>query len=219
MTSRYAQLLFTPPVQRHQEEHGSRRAYANMALGPEESDRLGPREALFAGTRTSFYLASVSSAGWPYVQHRGGPMGFLRALDDRTLAFPDYRGNRQYITTGNLDTDDRVALLLMDYPARSRLKILGRARAVDPREWPPGTPAPRGHRTTVERLMVIDVEAYDWNCPQHIEPRYTAEELDEVLGPLRYRIAELERENARLRGEHPVEGLPADEFPAGGVPR
>lgn len=202
MTSRYGQLLFTPAVQRHQEGHGSRRNYAHMTAGPARADRLTRDEAEFAATRTSFYLASTSSTGWPYVQHRGGPAGFLRALDDRTLGFADYRGNRQYITTGNLDTDDRVALLLMDYPSRTRLKILGRARAAGVEEWPESAGAllPGDYRAVVERVLLIDVEAYDWNCPQHIEPRYTAAELEGALGPLRERMAELERENARLRG-------------------
>ncbi len=197
MTSRYAQLLFTPSVQRHQAEHGSRASYENMARGPREADRLGEHEMTFAATRGSFYMASTGSTGWPYVQHRGGPPGFLRALDDRTLAFADYRGNKQYITTGNLDTDDRVSLILMDYPARARLKILGRARVVGPDRWP----APEEHRAVVERVVLIDVEAYDWNCPQHIEPRYTVAELEDRLAPIRERMALLERENARLRGE------------------
>ncbi|MCP9988014.1 pyridoxamine 5'-phosphate oxidase family protein [Streptomyces sudanensis] len=201
MTSRYGQLLFTPAVREHQERHGSRRNYEHMTAGPAHADRLTRDEAGFAATRTSFYLASTSSTGWPYVQHRGGPPGFLQALDEKTLAFADYRGNKQYITTGNLDTDDRVALLLMDYPSRSRLKILGRARTAGVEEWPEAAGAllPGGYRAAVERIVLIDVEAYDWNCPQHIEPRYTAAELEEALGPIRARIAELERENARLR--------------------
>ncbi|MFI8194323.1 pyridoxamine 5'-phosphate oxidase family protein [Streptomyces sp. NPDC085946] len=201
MTSRYGQLLFTPAAQLHQERHGSRRNYAHMTAGPADPDRLTEDEALFAATRTSFYLASTSSSGWPYVQHRGGPPGFLRPLDDTTLAFADYRGNKQYITTGNLDSDDRVALLLMDYPSRTRLKILGRARTAPVAEWPQdaGPPVPGDYRAAVERIVLITVEAYDWNCPQHIEPRYTAAELEETLRPLRRRMDELEQENARLK--------------------
>lgn len=201
MTSRYGQLLFTAQVRSHQESHGSRRSYAHMTEGPETADRMTEHEAAFAATRTHFYLASTGSTGWPYVQHRGGPPGFLRALDDQTLGFAEYRGNKQYITTGNLDSDDRVSLLLMDYPSRSRLKILGRARTADVDRWPrsAGALLPDGYRATVERIVLIQVEAYDWNCPQHIEPRYTAEELEGALGSIRQRIAELERENARLR--------------------
>ncbi|MFV0128554.1 pyridoxamine 5'-phosphate oxidase family protein [Streptomyces sp. HMX112] len=211
MTSRYGQLLFTPPVQHHQREHGSRPNYAAMTAGPADADRLTASEAEFAATRTSFYLASTGSTGWPYVQHRGGPEGFLRVLDDRTLAFADYRGNKQYITTGNLDTDNRVSLFLMDYPTRTRLKILGRARTAGVEQWPDsaGDLVPGGYRATVERVVLIDVEAYDWNCPQHIQPRYTPAELEEALGPIRRRITELEQENARLKAALQVGREPA----------
>ncbi|NJQ01621.1 pyridoxamine 5'-phosphate oxidase family protein [Streptomyces zingiberis] len=205
MTRRYGQLLFTPAARRHQQEHGSHRGYAAMTRGPAGADRLTADEAGFAATRTSFYLASTSSSGWPYVQHRGGPPGFLRATGDRTLAFADYRGNRQYITVGNLDGDDRVALLLMDYPSRTRLKILGRARTAGAKDLPDGEVPmpPDGYRAKVERLVLVEVEAFDWNCPQHIEPRYTAAELEETLAPMRERMAALERENARLRAGSP----------------
>ncbi|MGP3927196.1 pyridoxamine 5'-phosphate oxidase family protein [Streptomyces sp. 8N616] len=201
MTSRYAQLLFTPSVQRHQQEHGSRAGYEQMARGPSEADRLGPYEEAFIAARDTFYMATTSSTGWPYVQHRGGPVGFLHVVDDKTLAFADYRGNRQYITTGNLDGDDRVSLFLMDYPARTRLKILGRAHAVDVDERPELAEKlrPRDYRAIVERLVLIGIEAYDWNCPQHIQPRYTAEELQELLAPLRQQLADLQQENAELR--------------------
>ncbi|MET9440274.1 pyridoxamine 5'-phosphate oxidase family protein [Streptomyces sp. NPDC006610] len=172
-----------------------------MTEAPPAEQRLTAAEAEFAATRTSFYLASTSASGWPYVQHRGGPPGFLRALDDRTLAFCDYRGNRQYITVGNLDHDDRVALFLMDYPSATRLKILGRARTGDVRDWPDeaGPPVPEGYRAVLERMVRIEVEAYDWNCPQHIEPRFTPAELEDALTPVRQRMAELEAENRRLR--------------------
>ncbi|WP_236240738.1 pyridoxamine 5'-phosphate oxidase family protein [Streptomyces sp. CC228A] len=207
MTSRFGQLLFTPEAQRHQERHGSRRSYAHMTAGPAEPDRLTEDEAYFARTRTSFYMASISSSGWPYIQHRGGPPGFLRALDDKTLGFADYRGNKQYITTGNLDHDNRVALFLIDYPSRSRLKVLGRARTAGAEEWPDaaGPLVPGDYRAVVERVVLIDVEAYDWNCPQHIEPRYTTDEVEQAIAPLRRRLAELESENARLKAGRPSE--------------
>ncbi|MGW5970815.1 pyridoxamine 5'-phosphate oxidase family protein [Streptomyces sp. NPDC055186] len=203
MTSRYAQVMFTPSVRHHQSARGSRASYATMERGPANADRLGPHEVAFVQSRTSFYLASTGSTGWPYVQHRGGPEGFLRALDDRTLAFADYRGNKQYITTGNLDTDDRVSLLLMDYPSRSRLKVVGRAHSAVPSCWPrnAGPVLPGGYRATVERILVIEVEAYDWNCAQHIEPRYTEKEFEHALNPLRHRLERLEAENDRLRAE------------------
>ncbi|MFP8903757.1 pyridoxamine 5'-phosphate oxidase family protein [Streptomyces atacamensis] len=206
MTSRYAQVAFTRNVRRHQEAHSSRRAYARMEQGPADADLLGPDEIAFIAERDSFYLASVGETGWPYVQHRGGPPGFLHALDPGTLAFVDYRGNRQYITVGNLDHDDRISLLFMDYPARARLKVYGRARAVDPPDAGDllARLYPAGVRSPAERLIVVDVEAYDWNCPQHITPRYTAEEVERAVEPLRRRLEQLERENAALRGGAPA---------------
>ncbi|WEH39235.1 pyridoxamine 5'-phosphate oxidase family protein [Streptomyces sp. NBC_01218] len=201
MTSRYAQLLFTPAVQEHQTRHASRRNYAAMSQGPARADSLTRAETEFIAGMDSFYLASTGSTGWPYVQHRGGPPGFLRVLDEQTLGFADFRGNRQYITTGNLDTDDRVSLFLMDYPARRRLKVLGRARTAGTEEWPStASPLlPDGYSAVVERIVLISVEAYDWNCPQHIQPRLTPAELGEALGPVRERMAALEEENARLK--------------------
>lgn len=195
MAERFLETYLTPAVQAAQ-----RAAYgrALVVQGAPERDPLGPDEAGFIAARDSFYVASVSADGWPYVQHRGGPPGFLTLLDPHTLAFADLRGNRQLITTGNLAGDDRVALFLMDYPARTRLKLNGRARVVaaadDPalaaRLTPPGPSIPRRH---VERLVVIDVLSFDWNCPAWITPRFTAAEVEEVVGPLRTRVAELER--------------------------
>ncbi|MGK5499045.1 pyridoxamine 5'-phosphate oxidase family protein [Streptomyces sp. URMC 125] len=201
MTSRYAQVAFTRNVRRHQEAHRSRRAYARMEQGPAEADLLGPDEAGFIAERDSFYMASIGETGWPYVQHRGGPPGFVHILDLGTLAFVDYRGNRQYITVGNLDHEDRVSLLFMDYPRQARLKVYGRARAVDPPEAGDLLErlSPAGVRSPVERLILVAVEAYDWNCPQHITPRYTAEEVEHAVEPLRRRLEHLERENAALR--------------------
>jgi predicted pyridoxine 5'-phosphate oxidase superfamily flavin-nucleotide-binding protein len=187
MTSRYAQLAFTDAVRSHQEEHNSRRSYARLEEGPQTPDVLGSAEAGFIEDRDSFYLASTGADGWPYIQHRGGPQGFLHVLDEHTIAFADFRGNKQYITVGNLDGDDRVSLMLMDYPHRARLKILGHAHTSDDPELLerltdsdyPGRP---------ERAIVIRIEAYDWNCQQHLTPRFSAEELQ----PLRLRIEELE---------------------------
>ncbi|MCI0386166.1 pyridoxamine 5'-phosphate oxidase family protein [Streptomyces sp. CNQ085] len=210
MPSRYAQVAFTPNVRRHQEAHSSRRAYARMEQGPEEADPLGPGEIAFIAERDSFYLASIGETGWPYVQHRGGPPGFLHALDPGTLAFVDFRGNRQYITVGNLDHDDRVSLLLMDYLAQTRLKIYGRARAVDPPEADDlmARLYPAGVRSPAERLITVEVEAYDWNCPQHITRRYTAEEVERAVEPLWRRVERLESENAALRGDAPASAPP-----------
>jgi predicted pyridoxine 5'-phosphate oxidase superfamily flavin-nucleotide-binding protein len=202
MGRRFAELAFTPLVKTQQEQHGSRRQYARIEEYGEPGDQLGPFEREFVAQRDGFYMASVSETGWPYIQYRGGSKGFLQVLDDRTLGFADLRGNRQYISLGNLQHDDRVALFLMDYPTQSRLKILGRA-AVHEGDAEAATLLEKlrvpEEKTVAERAVVIHVEAFDWNCPQHITPRYTQEELQEALAPMRRRLAALEEENARLR--------------------
>lgn len=200
MTGRYAQLLFTPDVQLHQERHGSRDAYARMAdAAPADPDHIGPDEAAFVADRESFYLATVGQTGWPYLQHRGGPPGFLHVLDPRTLAFADFRGNRQYITRGNLDHDNRVALFLMDYANQTRLKLIGRARTVETDDDLVARLTIPGYRAKVERAVLITVEALDWNCRQHIPQLFPRAAIDHTIRALTERIAELERENARLR--------------------
>jgi predicted pyridoxine 5'-phosphate oxidase superfamily flavin-nucleotide-binding protein len=188
-------------VKAFQEELGSRRGYARMESGEASHAALGPREAAFIALRDSFYMASVSETGWPYVQHRGGPPGFLRVLDDRTLGFADFKGNRQYVSVGNLSGDDRVSLIFMDYAKRTRLKLLGRAQRVELNQVEllaklalPGYPA------QLERGFLIRVEAFDWNCPQHITPRFTAAEVEAATAPLRQRIAELEARRAGRPG-------------------
>jgi predicted pyridoxine 5'-phosphate oxidase superfamily flavin-nucleotide-binding protein len=167
------------------------------------ADRFSPNETAFIAERDSFYLATVSQTGWPYIQHRRGPRGFLRVLDETTLGFADFRGNRQYLTLGNLVDDDRVALFLMDYARRRRLKILARMSAHDLKAE--GDLAARlatpGYRGLVERGFTLRLHAFDWNCPQHITPRFTADEIEAAIAPLRARLRDLEAENARLRGE------------------
>ncbi|MBC9719356.1 pyridoxamine 5'-phosphate oxidase family protein [Streptomyces sp. TRM66268-LWL] len=199
MSNRFAQLAFTPAVRHHQKVHGSDRAYLRMAAGPEERDRIGVDEAAFIAQRDSFYLSTVSETGWPYIQHRGGPRGFLRVLDEHTLGFADLRGNRQYITRGNLDHDGRVALFLMDYAHQARLKILGRARVVEDDPATLAALAVEGYRGRPERALLIDVEGFDWNCNQHIPQLLPRRDVEEALVTLHDRIAELERENAGLR--------------------
>lgn len=201
----FAQLAFTPGIKEQQQKHGSRRLYARLEQSGQSSDagdRLGPDEREFIATRDGFYMASVSETGWPYVQYRGGAKGFLQVLDERTLGFADLRGNKQYISTGNLEHDNRVALFLMDYPTQSRLKILGRVEIhegdIAARELIEKLNVP-DEKTPAERALMIHVEGFDWNCQQHITPRYTEEELTEYLAPLRRRIEALERENERLR--------------------
>lgn len=165
------------------------------------SDRFDAPEAAFISERDSFYIASVSETGWPYIQHRGGPKGFLRVLDEVTLGFADYRGNRQYLTLGNTKADDRVALFLMDYPHRHRLKVLAHMTARDLVAEPElaAKLATPGYRGLPERGFTLRLEAFDWNCPQHITPRFTAAEVDAASAPLREHLAQLELENSRLR--------------------
>ncbi len=203
MARNYVQTLFTEDARALQAEDGSREAYARMEEGAVGSpDQLGEKEASFIALRDSFYLASVTSKGWPYVQHRGGPAGFLKLLDGNRLGFADYRGNRQHVSTANLIADPRVSLFLMDYPNRRRLKLLGRARIVTAAEDPVLIAAlmPPGYRALAERAYVIEVEGYDWNCPQHITPRFTEAEIASAIQPLHAQIDRLRAELAALRG-------------------
>jgi len=176
MSSRYGTVAFTPAVKRLQELDGSRANYARGEANAAPADPLGAAEAAFIGERDSFYMATVSETGWPYVQHRGGPAGFLKVLDSHTIAFADFRGNRQHVSEGNLAGNDRVALILVDYVNRRRLKLLGRARVLGADAEPEiaAAIAVPGYRAKVERAIVIRVEAYDWNCPQHITPRFSS---------------------------------------------
>ena len=168
-----------------------------------ERNPLTADEQSFIAARDSFYLATVSESGWPYLQHRGGPPGFLRVLDDHTLAFADYKGNRQMLSSGNLSVNDRVSLFLMDYPQRTRLKILGHARVEDARSHPElvAQLAEPNVRRIVERLFFVDVISFDWNCPKYITPRYSAAEVEAAITPLRQRIAELEAKLAGNEGK------------------
>jgi len=184
MGRRFAELAFTPLVKQQQIQHGSRHLYERVEQSPDMGDRLGHDEQAFLEDSDGFYMASTTETGWPYI------------------AFADLRGNKQYISVGNLQHDDRVALFFMDYPRQSRLKILGRAKVHE------GTDEARrlieqlrvpGEKSPAERALVIHVEAFDWNCPQHITPLYTEEELTQVLEPIRQRLEALEAENKRLR--------------------
>jgi predicted pyridoxine 5'-phosphate oxidase superfamily flavin-nucleotide-binding protein len=194
MTHRFADIAFTPTVKRVQERQGSRAAYArNDDVAEPFNHLLSDAETQFIAARNSLYMASVGETGWPYIQHRGGPAGFVRVLDPKTIGFADFRGNRQYISVGNLLTNDRVSMFFMDYPNRTRLKLLGRARAVDPDDLETlARLAVPGYRAAVERGIVITVEGFDWNCPQHIVQRFTFDEVQQMSAPLLSRIAELE---------------------------
>ena len=198
----FLDLLATPAVRNAQAEQGSLGLWDGKG-GDRTFDRFGASEAAFIAARDNFYLATVSESGWPYVQHRGGPPGFLKLLDDQTLAFADYRGNRQYISLGNVKADDRVSLILVDYPHKARLKILAHMHAEDLAASPDlaAKLVDAGYRGRPERAFVLRLETFDWNCPQHIRPRYTTEEIEVAVSPLRHRIEELERENARLAAQ------------------
>ncbi|MEM1314463.1 MAG: pyridoxamine 5'-phosphate oxidase family protein, partial [Pseudomonadota bacterium] len=185
-----------------QARQGAADVYAKfLAPEAERADRLGADERAFIEARDGFYQATVSSTGWPYVQFRGGPAGFAKVLDGRTLAYADFRGNRQYLSVGNLSGDDRVSLFFMNYPNRSRLKVWGRAKIVDAADDPALIESlfPAGYRARPERAVLISVEAIDWNCPQHIPQRLTFEELKPRLAPLVAELEQLRAENARLK--------------------
>jgi ferredoxin-NADP reductase/predicted pyridoxine 5'-phosphate oxidase superfamily flavin-nucleotide-binding protein len=198
MGHQFAEIAFTPVIRDIQIARGSRKAYAGMDQGDDYNHILGEREASFIAARDSFYMASVSESGWPYVQHRGGPAGFMKVLGERTIGFADYSGNRQYVSTGNLSSDDRVSLFFMDYPNRRRLKMLGRVRVIDPQD--PGFPPElidEDYTVQVERGFIIDVEAFDWNCPQHITPRFSEAEIESLVSGLR-------EENRKLKAAQPL---------------
>ena len=182
MARNFLATLLSPSALREQERYYGR----SRPVTPDgPGDPLGEREAEFIAARDSFYMATVGEAGWPYVQHRGGPAGFLRVVTPTRLAFADYGGNRQLLTAGNLAVDDRVSLFLMDYAHRRRLKILGHARVADVREHPElreGLAVEDG--AEVERVVVIDVVSFDWNCPQHITERFTRAEVEAAVEPL-----------------------------------
>jgi uncharacterized protein len=204
MAKSFGSLVFTPVVKALQERYGSRQQYARLEQGAGEAPaRLGPDEIEYLAGRDTFYMASIGETGWPYIQHRGGPKGFLKVIDDRTIAFADFRGNRQYVSTGNLTTNDRVALILVDYPRQLRLKILGHAQILEgdaAKDWISKVRDP-GYKATVERVFVIHVEAFDWNCQQHITARFTEEEIQEALEPFETRMQKLEDDNKKLREE------------------
>ncbi len=199
MTRPVSDIAFTPAVKALQVQHGSRDAYARMAREGGWAQTVTPELAAFIAARDSFYLGTANADGQPYIQHRGGPKGFLKVLDERTLAFADFRGNKQYITAGALAENDKAFIFMMDYANRSRIKIWGRARVIE------DDPAFVDHLVDLiytghpERAIVFTIEAWDANCPQHITRRYTEEEIAATVQSLRDRIAVLEAENRALR--------------------
>ena len=198
----YLAELVTPSVAAAQDHYGSRAAMARMVAGADGDVRLGPEEEQFVAERDTFFLATVGEGGWPYVQHRGGPQGFLKVLDEgATLAWADFRGNRQYLSVGNVAVEDRVSLLLLDQAHARRLKVIGTATVHDVRHGEQAALLERvalpDYDGRVERVLTVQVRGYDWNCPQHITPRFTLAELT----PLQDEIARLRAENAALRAD------------------
>ena len=195
MTRFTTDVAFTPSVKALQERLGSRAAYARLEARGGWQAAITPDLAAFIAERNSFYLATASAGGQPYIQHRGGPRGFLQVLDERTLAFADYSGNRQYITAGNLAENPRAFIFLMDYATRTRIKLWGKARTIEDDRSLVARLAPAGGKPRAERAIVFELAAWDANCPQHIPVKHDAEEV----AALRARIDELEEENAALR--------------------
>jgi uncharacterized protein len=197
----FGALTFTPLVKKLQERYGSRRQYERMENSRGSQDQLTEFEEEFLAERDTFYWATTGATGWPYIQHRGGPKGFLKVIDRRTLAFADFRGNKQYISTGNLLSDARVAMIFVDYPRQARLKMLGHAEIFEAEKAEPWLERVRvaGYSAVIERVFVIHIAAYDWNCPQHITQRFTAEEITSAVHSIEERISALERENEALR--------------------
>jgi predicted pyridoxine 5'-phosphate oxidase superfamily flavin-nucleotide-binding protein len=198
----FLDIAITPSVRAAQKEMGTDRLGLDFK-GNRQFDRFSENEAAFIEDRDSFYMASVSETGWPYVQHRGGPKGFLRVIDDKALAFADYRGNGQYISTGNFAANDRACLFLIDYPRKARLKIYAHVEKIGPDTDRALTEYLTDHdyKAKIERIFRLRLQNFDWNCQQHITPRFTEQEIAQAIHPLREHLAQLEAENAALRAQ------------------
>ncbi|WP_170386949.1 pyridoxamine 5'-phosphate oxidase family protein [Ruegeria atlantica] len=201
MPRAFSELTFTPAVRAHQERMGSAKTYAKFIEdGPQQGHQIGPAEKAFIEARDGFYQSTVSETGWPYVQYRGGPVGFLKVLGPQTIGYADFTGNKQYISRGNLDGNDRTALILMDYANQRRLKVLGRVEFTEG-EAAAASLYPESAQAPAERAVIIQVEALDWNCPRHITPRFTEAELRPHLNALGQQLAQLQAENEKLKQE------------------
>jgi predicted pyridoxine 5'-phosphate oxidase superfamily flavin-nucleotide-binding protein len=202
MAQNYRRTLFNDAVKALQERHGSRASYLKMDAGADGTpDALTAKELDYIALSDSFYLASVNGDGWPYMQHRGGPAGFLRHIAGNRIGFADYRGNKQYISTANLAGNDRISLFLMDYPNKDRLKLVGHAHSVELADDPALVTSlmPDGYRAVPERAFLIDVIGWEWNCSQHITPRFTEAEISAAIQPMAAELNQLRAENAALR--------------------
>lgn len=200
MPNAFATISFTESVKAAQSLYGSRERNQSFELSEDPRNELNEFEKEFIEVRDSFYQATISENSWPYVQHRGGPVGFLKVLDSRTIGYADFRGNRQYLSVGNLNANARISLILMDYPNRRRLKLWGTVRIVHESEAPEivAQLEVSSYRARVERGIIIHIEAIEWNCPQHITPRYSQYEVDGVVKPLIDEIKRL-REEAKIK--------------------
>jgi predicted pyridoxine 5'-phosphate oxidase superfamily flavin-nucleotide-binding protein len=208
MAKNFAEIAFTNAVKELQEKNGSRKGYERMEKF-NIVDGLSENEKRFIEDRDSFYLASIGVKNFPYIQHRGGPKGFVKVIDKNTIGFIDFTGNKQYISVGNVATNNNVALIMMDYPARARLKIFARAEIVELKDNPELLDKLdlAGYQYRPERIMLFHIEAYDWNCPQHITPRFTVDEIEKALKPQLEKITQLENENQLLRQKLQDAGL------------
>ena len=200
MSYKFLEMARTPGVIAAEERNGSAKFFQNFK-GHRDFDRLSENEREFLAARDSFYMATISESGWPYVQHRGGPKGFLKVLDEKTMGFADFRGNLQYISLGNIATRDKTSLFFMDYPNRTRLKMFVHTeeRSLDDDPALSAALTLPGYKAKVERALIFHLEAFDWNCPQHITPRYTKEELQPVFDSMESQLRQLQAENGRLR--------------------
>ena len=201
MANKFYDITFTPGVKAAQEHYGSRRRFEKMQSAGAHNAILTGAEIDFIEQRDGFYLATVGEQDQPYIQFRGGRRGFLKVLDEKTLGFADFRGNLQYISVGNLRANRKVALFLMDYANRQRLKILAEAEVKDAREAPELIEKLRdeSYEAKIERAVILHVKAFDWNCPQHITPRYTIEEVKAMIQPLNEYVQKLEAEIEKLK--------------------
>ncbi|WP_296383445.1 pyridoxamine 5'-phosphate oxidase family protein [Winogradskyella sp.] len=200
MAKNFAEIAFTEAVKKLQEKHGSRNSYERMGKFS-VIDGLTNNEISFIENRDSFYLASIGVKKFPYVQHRGGPKGFLKVLSPKRIGFIDFIGNKQYVSVGNMATNNNVSLIIIDYPTRTRLKIFAKSEVIELKDNPELYQQLnlQDYKFRPERMMVFHIEAYDWNCPQHIKPRYTVEEINEAFLPQKDYIAKLEAEILELK--------------------
>ncbi len=203
MPNKFHDIAFTPSVKKAQEHYGTRRHYAKFEAGRNSNYLLTDAESDFIEQRDGFYIATVGETGQPYIQFRGGLAGFLKVLDEQTLGYADFRGNLQYISVGNLAANNKAALFLMDYPNRRRLKVLATVEVHDAADRPDLIEklADPSYGAKIERAIILKVEAFDWNCPQHITPRYTIDEVRQMTQPLNEHIGKLEKEIEQLRAK------------------